>query len=260
MRLRILVIILLSSISAEISCQAVTEINKTDQLGKKQGAWIKKYPNGNVQYEGTFKDDHPAGEFKRYYEDRTLMSVMIYSDDGRSAEATVYHPNGFISSQGKYSDQKKDGKWKFFSETTDGCLISEDEYYGNIRNGISVKYYPDGTIAERLRYINDKKDGEWLQYYEDGNIFLKSNYSGGMLNGKFEVFYQNGRLQYTGFYKNNLRDGKWLIYNENGTLKYEINYTAGITKDRQMVIDASEYIDSLERNKDKIVDPEKPVK
>jgi antitoxin component YwqK of YwqJK toxin-antitoxin module len=185
------------------------------------------------------------------------MSVLIYSDDGRTADATIYHPNGLISSQGKYIDQKKEGKWKFFSEMIDGYLLSEDAYSVNIRNGTSVKYYPDGAVAERLGYINDKKDGEWIQYYGSGKIFLKSNYTGGVMNGKFEVWLENGQPQYIGFYKNNLREGKWFIYNEDGTVKYEVNYTAGITKDRQMDIEASEFMDMLEKNKDKIADPEK---
>ena len=38
-------------------------------------------------YDGFFKDDHPVGEFKRYYEDNTLKSVLIYSDDGKEADA-----------------------------------------------------------------------------------------------------------------------------------------------------------------------------
>lgn len=256
MILKVNLIILFLAVSGVLTAQT-TEINKTDAQGKKQGTWIRKYANGNVQYEGTFKDDHPVGEFKRYYQDRTLMSVMIHSDDGRIAEATIYHPNGFIASKGRYTDQKKEGKWQFFSEMTEGYLLSEDEYSGNIRNGVSVKYYANGVPAELLRYVGGKKDGEWLQYYENGKVLLKSYYTDGILNGKFEVWFENGQLQYSGFYKNNLREGKWIICNRDGSVRYDINYTAGITKDRQMQIDASEFLDSLERNKDKIIDPEK---
>ena len=53
--------------------QSGEDINITDQTGKKQGLWIKKYPNGNIQYEGIFKNDHPVGEFKRYSEDKRLQ-------------------------------------------------------------------------------------------------------------------------------------------------------------------------------------------
>ncbi len=257
MLIKNLVILSFLLISSLAICQTEGDINKTDQLGKKQGVWIKKYPSGTVQYEGTFKDDHPVGEFKRYYENHNLKSVLIYSEDGRKADATIYHSNGFISLQGKYMDQLKEGQWKFYSEMTNGYLISEEEYTGNIRNGASIKYFPDGTVAEHVMYINDKMDGEGLQYYESGKIFLRSYYNKGILNGKLEVWFENGQPHYSGFYKNNLREGKWIICNEDGSVKYEINYTAGITKDRQMEIEAEKFIEMLEKNKDKVVDPEK---
>jgi antitoxin component YwqK of YwqJK toxin-antitoxin module len=173
------------------------------------------------------------------------------------ADATLYHANGFISSRGKYIDQMKEGKWKFYSEITDSCLVSEEEYTRNILNGTSVTYYPDGKVAERLKYVNGKKDGEWLKYFESGKISLRSFYTNGILNGKLEVWFENGRPQYSGFYKNNLREGKWIIYREDGSVRYEINYTAGNTNDSQMEKDAEEFINMLEKNKEKVVDPEK---
>ena len=134
----------------------------------KQGHWIKNYPNGNVMYDGYFKDDHPVGEFKRYYENNTLKSILIYSNDGSEAYAEIYHPNGSISSKGKYVNQLKEGKWQFFSEIFTGYLITEEEYCMNIKNGVSLKFYPDSTVAEKVNYINDLKQGEWIKYYPDG--------------------------------------------------------------------------------------------
>jgi hypothetical protein len=40
-------------------------------------------------------------------------------------------------------------------------------------------------------------------------------------------------------------------------LKYKIEYQEGVTQDNQMDIDESDYLDSLEKNKGKIADPEK---
>ena len=77
------------------------------------------------------------------------------------------------------------------------------------------------------------------------------------IDGKFESWFEDGKIEYSGQYKNDARDGEWLIYNTDGTVKYKIEYTDGITKDRQMDIDESKYLDSLEKNKDKIQDPEK---
>lgn len=257
MNLKVFTITSLLAISIMASSQTPPELNKYDQLGRKQGHWIKKNPNGTIQYEGTFLDDHPVGEFKRYYDDKTVKSVMIFSKDGKEAEAVIYHPNGFIASRGKYINQAREGKWEFFSATINGYLISDEEYLNNQRNGLSQKFFQDSTLAEKVTYRNDRKEGEWIQYYPNGTIFLKSYYSEGVLNGTFDVWFENGKPEFSGAYKNNLREGIWLIYNEDGTLKYKLNYVSGVTNDKRMEDDGTKLLDSLEKNKGNIPDPEK---
>ena len=237
--------------------QPETKINITDKQGRKQGHWIKKYPNENIMYDGAFKDDHPVGDFKRYFENKTLKSLLIYSDDGRKADATFYHPNGYTSSKGTYIDQMKEGKWQFFSAFINGYLISEELYSKNLRNGPSLKFFPDSTVAERLIYVNDIAQGDWIKYYPSGAVLLKSNYRNGKINGRFEVWFENGSIEFSGQYENDSRDGLWVIYNNNGTIKYKIEYLGGVTKDIQMDIDQSNFLDSLEKNKGRIADPEK---
>ena len=97
-------------------------INKTDKNGRKQGHWIKKYPDGHIQYNGYFKDNQPIGTFKRFFENDTIHSVLIFSDDGKEAMASLYHTNGFIASSGKFVNQLKEGKWKFFSANNKDIL------------------------------------------------------------------------------------------------------------------------------------------
>lgn len=257
MKLKILTLFYLLAISSVATCQIETGINKTDQQGRKQGHWIKKYPDENIMYDGFFKDDHPVGEFRRYYENKTIKSLLVYNNDGTQALATIYHPNGNISSKGKYINQKKEGKWQFFSSFTKEYLISEENYSGNFRNGLSLKFYPDSTIAERVTYVNDLRQGECIQYYPDGTVCLKSNYLNGVINGKYEVWFENGKIQFSGQYNNDVRDGLWYIYTKDGTLKYKLEYQYGVAKDRQLDIDESDYLDFLEKNKGKIADPEK---
>ena len=257
MKLKIVTIVSLLVISACATSQTTPALNKIDSQGKKQGHWIKKYPNENVMYDGYFKDDHPVGEFKRYYENNSLKSILNYSDDGRKAGATIYHQNGNISAEGVYVDQLKEGKWKFFSEYISGYLISEETYLKNLKNGLSLKFYPDSTIAERLTYSNDVKEGEWIQYYPTGTVSLKSKYLNGKINGKFEVWFENGAIEFSGQYKDDSREGLWIIYKNDGSVKYRLEYLGGVTKDRQMDIDESDFLDSLEKNRGKTADPEK---
>jgi antitoxin component YwqK of YwqJK toxin-antitoxin module len=232
-------------------------VNQTDRDGKKQGHWIKKYPNGNILYDGYFVNDHPAGEFKRYYEDNTLKSVLIFSKNGIETAATLYHGNGFRASAGKYVNQMKEGRWKFFSPTTKDLLISEIDYSADKKNGLQIIYYPDNKVAEKINYRNDLKHGECLKYYPDGKVTLRTSYVDGKLDGKFEAYFENGRFEMTGQYKNNLREGTWIIYREGGNERFRINYTAGMPDNRKIDIYESEYIDSLEKTIVRIKDPEK---
>jgi antitoxin component YwqK of YwqJK toxin-antitoxin module len=257
MNFKIIIIFSFITSSTWIGCLAQDQLNVTDAKGLKQGHWIKKYPNESIMYEGFFKDNHPVGEFKRYYDDLTLLSVLIYSNDGKQADATLYHPNGNIASKGKYVNQLKEGKWQFYSGIYKGYLICEEIYSANLKNGLSVYFNPDSTITEKVTFVKGKKHGDWVQYYPDGKISLKSTFLNGKLNGKFEVWYENGAIEFSGQYKNDARDGKWLIFNRDGSVKYKIEYKDGITNDREMDIYESDYLDSLEKNKGKISDPEK---
>lgn len=257
MKIKIITIVCILLISVTAICQPVTEINKTDLQGRKQGHWIKKYPDQSIMYDGFFKDNHPTGEFKRYDENQTLKSVLVFNNEGTEALATIYHPNGYIASKGEYINQQKEGKWQFFSRSISGYLICEEYYSKNKKNGLSVKFYPDSTVAERITYIDDIKQGEWIQYHRNGAVSLKSNYLDGKINGRFEVWFDNGQIEFSGQYKDDTRDGLWYIYKKDGALKYKLEYVSGVTNDRQMDIDESDYLDSLEKNKGKTPDPEK---
>jgi antitoxin component YwqK of YwqJK toxin-antitoxin module len=257
MYLKTVVILILFTLHSNLNAQVNDSINKTDKNGKKQGHWIKKYPSGHVLYNGYFKDDRPTGLFRRFFENDSVWSVLVFNSDSKEAEAVIYYPDGCIASKGKYVNQLKEGKWSFYSERIKGYLICEEEYLNNLKNGQSIKYYPDKTIAEKINYLKDVKTGEWDQYFPNGNACLMANYIEGKLQGKFEVFFTDGKPEYVGQYKNNTRDGLWNIYKPDGTLKYNIEYTGGAVKNPDFYKKESDYLDSLEKNKGKISDPEK---
>ena len=257
MNFRMYKILLALIIPIALDGQTVTDINHIDESGKRQGVWTRNYPNSTVKmYEGFFKDDYPEGEFKRYYTNGRLQSVMIFSNQGTTADAKIYHPNGFFAAQGVYVNQQKEGLWQFYSAVANGYLLNKESYLNNIRNGESVKFYHDGTVAEVMNYINDVASGEWIKYYPNGNISLKTTLIDGKIDGKFEAWFEDGQTQLSGAYKQDRREGKWLIYERDGTLRYEINYVNGMTNDRQMDIDIDLYFELLEQNEGTILDPE----
>jgi antitoxin component YwqK of YwqJK toxin-antitoxin module len=257
MKLKILFAFILATVSLCASGQMPGKLNQTDSKGMKQGHWIKKTPKGHIQYEGYFKDNQPVGTIKRYYENDSLQSVLIYDPDGKTADATFYHMNGYLASKGKYTNQLKEGTWTFYSAYMKDYLICQEEYLHNMKNGSSVKYYSDKTISEKLNYSNDARSGEWTQYFPSGQVCLTGSYSDDQLNGNFVLYYDNGKPQFTGQYKNNSRVGDWIKYNRDGSVKTTINYVAGVATNPELSREESDYLDSLEKNKGKIADPEK---
>ncbi|HKK42100.1 MAG TPA: hypothetical protein VJ963_06810 [Bacteroidales bacterium] len=256
MKTKILILAVFTCFSFYACAQSDVSLNKTDKTGNKTGHWIKKYPNGKIMYDGIFRDNHPVGKFSRYDDKGNLESVLIFSDDGSEADATMYYPGGKVSSTGKYFNRQKEGTWKFYS-SFDGYLICEENYDHNLRNGLSRKFYPDSTLAESVKYVNDRMQGEWRQYYPDGQLSQVSHYNEGKATGKFQAWFEDGTPSVTGQYENDLRNGKWLIYKPDGSVKYEVNYVNGIPTNNQMELDDEKYLDSLENNKGKIADPEK---
>ena len=257
MKYRISISICLIIIGFSCAAQTADTVNRTDQKGLRQGYWIKRYPNGNKQYEGWFRDDMPVGTFRRYYETDTLRSVMKHNSDGKTADAVIYHPNGLVASKGLFVNQLKEGKWSFYSANLRDYLMMEENYILNVKQGVSTKYYPSGALLEKINYRDDLKHGDWMQYYPDGVVCLKARYEKGVLIGSFEVFYADGGPEFKGQYKNNVRDGIWLIYKKDGTLKSKIEYEMGKVLNPELYINETRYLDSLEMNRGMIEDPEK---
>jgi antitoxin component YwqK of YwqJK toxin-antitoxin module len=234
-----------------ITCYVQSQ-NVTDAAGKKQGPWVKRYPNGKIMYEGTFTDDKPAGLFKRYYEDGTLQSELTYNDKTGNAAAVFFYPEGTRAAEGIYVAHKKEGLWKFYSEMKPSYLICEEYYHNDLRHGASRKFYPDSTLAEIVTWDSGGRTGEWLQYYPDGTISLRAEYLEGKLNGPFSFYHPNGKPQYEGKYKDDFRYGDWMVFNEDGSLKQILEYRDGKLVNPDQAEKETKFLDDLEKNKGKI--------
>lgn len=248
-------LILLFSLSFVAIAQE--KLNQTDQNGKKQGHWIKKYPDGQIMYEGYFRDDLPQGEFKRYDVDGNLISVLNYISDSDTVTACFYHPNGYIAGKGKYYNQEKTGEWLYYSDYVEDHLLMKCRYKDDQIEGTRIRYHWNGEIAEKMEFSNGTESGKWIQYFTDGTLALESTYENGKRNGEFRSWHMNGKQEITGRYVNDVRTGVWSFYNSDGTMRKEIKYNNGIPENRaELIREETEYLDRLEREGGKIKDPE----
>ena len=83
------------------------EINQLTPDGLKTGKWQQKHSSGKLKYEGTFENDTPVGEFKRYDVNGKLTSTLLYSNSGKGQRLTITIQTEFDWLQGSISINKK---------------------------------------------------------------------------------------------------------------------------------------------------------
>ena len=80
--------------------------NPTDSFeyinGKKEGPYLKFFPDGSTMTEGTYKNDQLDGDF------------------------TLFYPNGKVQLKGQYQNGQQTGNWNYFDE--EGNAIEEEDF------------------------------------------------------------------------------------------------------------------------------------
>jgi antitoxin component YwqK of YwqJK toxin-antitoxin module len=204
---------------------SVMSQNTTDAKGRKQGNWSKSDENGNLIYNGTFKDNIPQGTFTYYYPNGKVRSILEYSTNGKSAKAVNYHPNGKKMAEGLYVETKKDGMWKYFNDLE--IISAEENYKTGVPEGVWKTYYDQGQLLEEVSYLAGKKEGKSTQYFMEGKPKAESNYHNNLLNGSIVYWSLDGKELLTGTYHNDLKDGLWTIFKPDGTKECETLYSEG---------------------------------
>ncbi|MCF8258524.1 MAG: hypothetical protein K9J06_13290 [Flavobacteriales bacterium] len=203
------------------------ETNITDAKGRKQGPWRQVHPNGQVRYEGEFKDDRPLGLFRYYFADGKLKATNNHAPDG-SVASHHYHPNGKIQAKGVYRNQKKDSLWQYFNENE--MLVLEETYRQNLLHGAQRIYLDSGQLGEETHFRDSVKHGPWNKFFGNSRPWIEANYKNGSLDGPFKIWQDDGKPKVQGNYADGLRIGTWLMFNLNGSLRTQDSYSNGILK------------------------------
>lgn len=237
-----------------LSAFAQEPVNQTDVQGRKQGFWQKRDAAGKLLYEGTFRDDRPAGEMKRFHPNGKIKAILVFSDKSDSASAQIFDEKGKLTAKGWYLGQKKAGEWSNFTEDR---LISIENYTDGLKTGVSKRYYQTGELLDETTWLNNLQEGLYRAYDKQGNKYIECMYRNGKINGWYVSFYPNGGMETETFYKDNLRHGNSKYYDDEGKLCYTLEYEEGILLNPE-VLDSIQKIqfDELEKNKGKVVDPE----
>jgi antitoxin component YwqK of YwqJK toxin-antitoxin module len=221
--------------------------NKTDEKGRKQGAWKKLDERGTCVYVGQFKDDKPYGLFTYFDTEGRKMSEMNFFQDGAIAYGKMYFTNGFVQAQGKYVNQQKDSLWKFYSELN-GLLLSEETYVKGKKEGKSIVYHPGTSqVASVTIFKNGVEEGPYYEYYLDGSKTQESTYIAGNLEGKATWYFSDGRINIIGNYQHAVKHGTWVYYNADGTVKGKEVWEFGKLKSGEAVIKPEDIKEDIQQ-------------
>jgi len=194
--------------------------NKTDNHGRKQGAWKKAYKGIQVyKYVGQFKNDKPQGEFIYYYKSGNVQSKVTFLQDGAIAYNKMYHESsGRLMAQGKYVNQQKDSLWLYYDNV--GNLKSQETFVKGKLNGQSVTYYEPKAgqyvVAKFEYYKNGIKDGQFKAYFPNTKLKSEGIYKDGNKNGIVKNYHSNGKIKSVERYKFAVKHGWWVFYGKDG--------------------------------------------
>ena len=207
---------ILASLLLAVSTTFAQDFNRTDAKGRKQGTWHDHYANGQLRYEGRFKNDKCKGVFKYYDEQGRLKATNEFDKSGEKALNKTYAPNGRVMATGYYVNQKKDGVWKYYDAASGQLRLVEDNKDGKV-HGWSRLYNPNnGKLAEETQYVNGQPEGQCRKYSDTGVLLMECQYHNGLLDGPAKTYYPSTALKEEGQYKKGQKVGTWKAYNEDG--------------------------------------------
>ena len=248
MRLILLLFILMPFIS-------FAQINQTDANGLRQGLWKKRQPNGRLMYVGHFKDGKPVGEWKRFHAGGQVKAIITYKENSDTAFTQLFDKYKNKIAEGNFVSRKKEGNWIYFLK---GRKISEEQFFGGLKNGVAKQFYETGELLERVEWKNGKKEGKYETFYKNGSPYLQCKMHNDLRHGLCLIYYKNRKLQLEANYKNGLRHGEWKFYDDKGNLQYRLNYNNGkILNPEVRDSIAAIKMQNLEKNRGTFTDPEK---
>jgi antitoxin component YwqK of YwqJK toxin-antitoxin module len=130
-------------------------INSPDTF--KNGNYSIYYKSGAVFQEGSYVNNLLQGEWRIYYENSNLKSIINFNKSKRSGPFTHFYESGTIQQVGKYYNNYPHGK--IITYYPSGNKKISGEYLKGILNGQLITYSEDGIIEEVFTYKNNSVNG-----------------------------------------------------------------------------------------------------
>jgi uncharacterized protein len=219
------------------------------------------FQNGKLHQITFYKDGLAEGKSLEFSPDSLITSIIIYkggfikkitkinrynTEDHKEGLWQTFYPGGIVKWEGTYSDGKKDGYFKTYSET--GDLENVEKYINDVlqvdapelaKLDIKTVYYSNGVVQSSGPYKGNEPFGMHRTYDENGKAEKADIYDSGKIvaagpiddadrqQGDWKEYYANGDLKSEGKYANGVKTGEWKYYFSDGktyeTGKYDKN-------------------------------------
>ncbi|MCB9198636.1 MAG: hypothetical protein H6600_09255 [Flavobacteriales bacterium] len=150
---------------------------------RKNGVWIRYYPDGSIQSKITYINGKPIGPFETYYSHNAIQTDYLPKTEKVDSLRIFNHQNGDPINQTDVNGKKNNwwiitGYMRNMSDYCPECVIEEGNYQLNRKVGLWYRYYPSGNIKNKIFYKNGKANGPFETYYPDGKLEEKGIWSG----------------------------------------------------------------------------------
>ena len=171
-------------------------INVKDVNGRKQGYWIvtgkmKKMPGygpEQIVEEGEYADNRKQGAWKKYFPSGQIKNEITYRNNRPNGPYTVYYSNGQIEEQGEWKNNRNIGTFKRFYENGQPQQAFNFNPSGK-REGRQTYYHDNGQVMIEGDWAGGKEAGELKEYYADGEVKSVKYFNEGQIDAsKTEIF------------------------------------------------------------------------
>lgn len=187
------------------------------------------YASKNFIPEGKLKKGERIGTWIDY----SFEFILVYvQNPNETIDESFEHL--LIQSTGKYSNNQKNGVWKFnaIDETTyQKYHIADVTYKNGKKEGPITLYYSEGTKASAGTCSNDLLDGAFTIYYKSGEVERKYISVKDHIQGRLTYYYKTGEEKMTIDLIDGRRNGEMIGYYKNGDVKSRRTYKNGIVQD-----------------------------
>lgn len=207
---------------------------------RKEGLWVKYYPNGKKQSEITYENGRPNGEFKLYYINGNIEEEGEWKNRMYSGSFKRYYEDGTLE-QEKTFDENGKAKGQVIYFYPNGQKELEYTTFNGVETGKATRYYPNGDVKEVITFEEGKATDIQEKEIVSAPVKIKdqsnlpeknSPKAQGEVNsaqkdikdGYAKRFNDNNDILMDGEFKDGkLWNGKWYRYDKNGLLlKIEI--------------------------------------